>query len=1103
MIIVPRAFPGIAVVVLSLGGAILAGATDRPGPDRGGSRPVEVELACSVQVGTPQLFTVNGNDCQYFSTSSTTPILAWTDVDGEAGYEWQVWSGIECTGTLVASGNEPADATAPAVPPILPDDATYHWRVRALGDGTTTCPSPWRCGCPFTVGSPACGSSTRSYMLNVPTTWTVAGSPYLATGITITSTGSLTVEPGVAIKLTPAAAISVAGRLELNGTPEAPIVITTLYDDSACGPSPGTGPFPSAGDWGSLRLTGTATAQLSDVIVRFATAGLDLVDSVQVDGERLSIAQSITGLSVTGSARIGLTGLDLVNAPLVLGGRSETVVVGANLDGGGSLDSAGTISFGASGSGILRALFSGVTVGNMKPIYGRPALDLVGGGGSWVASAEIGGLPLWVRTNRSDAFTVGSAQSAEILGSTLFVSPVSWPAVSVSGRLDLGRPGSPVEIRSAAASPVAGDWPGVRYQGTASGTIVETTVRGGAVGLELASTGEISVSDSRFESNVVGLRTSAGAPTITRVEFVESPLEIRESSRPTFTDGTWDGGGVLASAGWLRYGESLSSTPDPRFSGIEIRNMAPGGREALDIGFYPSYASSIWGPTLWEGIPFFVGSNFSIGPAARVEARNTTILFAKGTSGYAVWVYGVLDLGAPGAPVELRSSEASPSGLDWGGFRFMAGSSGTIRNATFRHALVAIRTDTTGPVSVSDTVFDNCRTGVDSLNSSSPTVTNSQFLESILQINGQSAPRFTNVTFDGRGVTRSVGYVHFAGWLCPKPVFENVTVSGMSPTGWNALEVISTPSISVTCATAWKGIPIYLHSPATVTSTGSLVVEDTTLLFPPGGELDVDSGGYLALGSPTGPVELRSGAATPGDWSGVRFLPGSSGSVDSATIRHAATALEIQSAEPIAVRNSVVTDATVAGLSVTGSGVARVEGTSFDALPVAVVATATGEPSDLGGGALGSNGGNSLLGADWGLRNESPNSVFAQGNWWGCRATLEMEAGMPNISTIWDRADAPRRGVVRYENWLGGGSRAVAALADTAGGRRDVLLSWPSEPTGTLRVLRGDGPQSLTEVGTTIGASWRDVGGLDLPGPLVCWAVEGPCPERLSSPPPD
>jgi parallel beta-helix repeat protein len=75
------------------------------------------------------------------------------------------------------------------------------------------------------------------------TTWTLAGSPYLATSsVQVMNGATLTIEPGVTVKFGTGRALSVSGGLVARGTAQQPIVFTS----NAASPKPG--------DWGYIKF---------------------------------------------------------------------------------------------------------------------------------------------------------------------------------------------------------------------------------------------------------------------------------------------------------------------------------------------------------------------------------------------------------------------------------------------------------------------------------------------------------------------------------------------------------------------------------------------------------------------------------------------------------------------------------------------------------------------------------------------------------------------------------------------------------------------------------------------------------------------------------
>jgi hypothetical protein len=108
---------------------------------------------------------------QTVSTSNVT--LNWSDVANETGFDWEVWNGSVCgSGGLAASGSTGFDVFNTITPPLA--DGTYSWRVKAKGDGSTWCDSPWSGCCVFDVSTGGCSNLLAPFLSN-PCGATVGG----------------------------------------------------------------------------------------------------------------------------------------------------------------------------------------------------------------------------------------------------------------------------------------------------------------------------------------------------------------------------------------------------------------------------------------------------------------------------------------------------------------------------------------------------------------------------------------------------------------------------------------------------------------------------------------------------------------------------------------------------------------------------------------------------------------------------------------------------------------------------------------------------------------------------------------------------------------
>ena len=106
-----------------------------------------------------------------------------------------------------------------------------------------------------------------SGIISVDITWTEANSPYVVTGSVLVSEGAtLTIEPGVIVKLESAKGIQIDGMLVVRGTEVKPIVLTSIRDDSFGGDTNGDGDLtlPAQGDWNELLLTNLSVDAVCD-----------------------------------------------------------------------------------------------------------------------------------------------------------------------------------------------------------------------------------------------------------------------------------------------------------------------------------------------------------------------------------------------------------------------------------------------------------------------------------------------------------------------------------------------------------------------------------------------------------------------------------------------------------------------------------------------------------------------------------------------------------------------------------------------------------------------------------------------------------------------
>ena len=147
----------------------------------------------------------------------------------------------------------------------------------------------------------------------VDTIWSASSSPYIlgAGGVAVGSGVILTIEPGVVVK-TFYGGITVAGTLDVKGTAVAPVVFTSLQDDTVGGDTnqDGDSTAPAPGDWRSINTTNTnSVINLEHADIRYGGqchyTGCYALGSVENGNGTLTVSDS--KISYSSSAGIATT----------------------------------------------------------------------------------------------------------------------------------------------------------------------------------------------------------------------------------------------------------------------------------------------------------------------------------------------------------------------------------------------------------------------------------------------------------------------------------------------------------------------------------------------------------------------------------------------------------------------------------------------------------------------------------------------------------------------------------------------------------------------------------------------------------------------------
>jgi parallel beta-helix repeat protein len=729
--------------------------------------------------------------------------------------------------------------------------------------------------------------------ISANTTWTLAGSPYVATcAVSVDQNRTLTIQAGVQVRFQPGTGLYVSGKLMAVGTVAQPITFTS------------NAPIPGRGDWDTIRFydVSSANSTISHALIEYAggvwggTAALD----VSYDGPtNLQLSNTIVrynsgaGLSWNKDAQATTSTLQ--------GNRFEHnwghgLRINDTLS-GASLTVRDNTFTGNAGAAIYQQLVA-------RPVYtGTATATGNRQDGILLQSGSIGANTTWqanlpyytegdITVNQGNTLTIAAGNEVRF--------GVNH-ALYVRGTLQTkGAAAQHVRLTTAQRIPGPGDWYGIYFYATSGdatgGNLLDYTdveyggyAQYGYPSIQVGNDGPVTKftfrNGSVRYSGGAGINWhyggSGGALSNSTLSYNRGHgISLDAGTAPTVTNNVFTGNSGAAIYQDADARPALSGNTIGGSLAARSRPLAVSGSNGTD-GVAVSGGTINADTTWYSNLPYRVLDNLTVAANKTLTVQPGAVVKFDRQKG--LQVNGALRANGNAAqPILFTSSAGTPGVGDWDGIRLDdASSSSSFISVTIEYAgygpdtALALSSPWTGPTDATlsgSTIRLNAGDGIGWYGGSGGALTGSTLSGNRgngLHIGAGSAPTVTNSIFTGNGAAAIRQAAN------SQPVYTGNSASG------NRIDGIAVQSGNVDSNTTWHAnLPYYTEGDVTVNQTILLTVA-------PGSQVRLGQNQSLHV---RGTLQADGAAGQrirfttsqripgPGDWSSIIFY-GTSGDV--------------------------------------------------------------------------------------------------------------------------------------------------------------------------------------------------------------------------------